>query len=260
MSAPTRLLYNSDIWDAATIAAATETGDLVADNLVSDFIRKPWRPTGLSAEAVVFDLGAATAVDMVGILGHNLTAAATVTHEANSSDSWGAPPFQENQTILTDADGVVVPKIFYFPTITDYRYHRFIFTDAANPDGYIDIGRIKAQSFYEVARDADDGYEIEEADLSQGNDVPGKMGYYRVKEVNARFALSFSFPASAQALKFRAIYRKVGRHTPILLALDPDNNPSDQSFFCRFITGPKTVYLATDISRQGTFVFEEVVE
>ena len=259
--AKARLLYDSDTWDAATITASSETGDMTGSNLVNDFLLRPWRPTGLSSESVVFDLGSAASIDVVSIQGHNLTSGATLVHEAHTADSWATPDYSETLTILTDADGVVYPRLTYFPSsaITK-QYHRFVVTDTSNPDGYVQIGRIKAGQYYELDRSMDDRFTIELIDPSEGADEEGRLGYYRVKTPFHRIALNFSLHNETQKKKIEALFRKVGRHTPFVVALDPDSHPSEWSYYVQLKSSLRTVFEIVDVYSQGTLVFTEVVE
>ena len=73
MSEKIRFLYDADTWDAATISSSSEAGDLVDDNAVHDFVAKPWRTTGDSAEWIKFDLGSAQQITCFCLFGFNLT-------------------------------------------------------------------------------------------------------------------------------------------------------------------------------------------
>ena len=109
MASNARILYNMDTWDAATITGSSQANtDLVPANVVHDHVSKMWRTTGKASENIVFDLGTATNITVFSMFTFNLTASATVTLQANASDSWGSPSYSQALTIATDADGNVL--------------------------------------------------------------------------------------------------------------------------------------------------------
>lgn len=84
---------------------------------------------------IVIDFGSAKAITAAGLYDHNLTNSATVNLEANTSDSWGSPPYQQALTVAE-----LTPILEYLNQT--YRYFRFDISDVTNPDGYILIGGI----------------------------------------------------------------------------------------------------------------------
>ena len=236
MSSDVRILYDSDTWDAATITSSSEESDLVDGNVVDDFVGKVWRTTADSAEWIKFDLGAAAKLTCFSLFGFNLTAAATVTLEANATDSWATPSYSQALTIATDSDAVVLERVVLFLDQT-YRWWRLTIADAANTDTYVQIGRIKAGEYYEPARTVTDGVGERISDPSQGDSPAGTHTHYRERKAYREIAIQFRFALRVQADKMYAIFRKVGIRTPIVFALDPTNKPSADSMYCH-MTGP----------------------
>ncbi len=145
--ANTRILYNLDTWDAATVTGSSQANtDLVPANVLHDHVSKLWRTTGKASENIVFDLGAATNITVFSMFTFNLTASATVTLQANTADSWGSPAYSQALTIATDADGNVLQRLVYFLDET-YRYWRVTFADSGNAASYLQIGRIAAGTY-----------------------------------------------------------------------------------------------------------------
>ena len=113
--ANTRILYNLDTWDAATVTGSSQANaDLVPANVLHDHVSKLWRTTGKASENIVFDLGTATNITVFSMFTFNLTASATVTLQANSANSWGSPAYSQALTIATDADGNVLQRLVFF--------------------------------------------------------------------------------------------------------------------------------------------------
>jgi hypothetical protein len=141
-----------------------------------------WLSTGLvSAE---FDLGAATDFDTIAIVSHNLTDAATITVKTGATAGFST-------AIDTFSISHEAKNIYQAVTQTGpAQYVRFEFTDTANPDGYIDIGRLMAGPGYTfpgfapvVSRDTiERGY----ADRSGTDQVYGEKRY-RLQRLSVEF-------------------------------------------------------------------------
>jgi len=256
-----RILYNSDTWDAATITSSSEAGDLVDDYVVNDFLGRPWRTTGDSAEWIKFDLGAATEITCIGLFGLNVTSAATVTLQAHTSDSWASPDLDQTLTVATDSDSTALAQIVYFPTANNTkRWWRVTFADAANPDGYIEVGRIKAGAYYEPARGYSDGSSIEWVDPSEGSTVAGTLTAYRERTLYREASLQFRYMTRTQRDKWDAIFRKVGRRKPVVLSLRPATYPTHDSLYCTLSTPMSIVREMVDVHHSGALVWREVTE
>lgn len=255
-----RILYDSDTWDAATITSSSETGDLADDNVVDDRVAKPWRTTGVSSEWIKFDLGSAVSLTCLGMFGFNLTSSATVTLQANSIDDWTTPPFDQTLTLVTDTDGNVLERLVHFPSTSAYQYWRVTFADASNSDGYIEVGRIKAGSYYEPSRNFREDFSVAFVDPSQGEEQPGIVGTWRERTIFRQASVSFEFMSETQFREFETLYRKVGKRKPIIVALDPINRPSKMSMYCTLKDTLPLRHILVEQYGTGTIVFEEKVE
>jgi len=94
-----------------------------------------WRSDTSTSERIVIDLGAAKTPTLFILHDHNLTSGASVTLDANASDSWGSPSLSYSFTTITD------PLYYYIPSGT-YRYWSLNISDAGNPDGYIEAANM----------------------------------------------------------------------------------------------------------------------
>lgn len=258
--AKARIVYNFDAWDGATITSSSEAStDLADDNVVHDFVSLPWRTTGDTSEWVKFDLGSATAITCVGIFAHNLTSAATVTLQANASDSWGSPSYSQVLPVATDADGVVVPHIVYYLS-QNYRWWRVTFADAANTDTYIQVGVIRGGAYYEVSRNYNSALPVQYIDPSEGAVTPGRQDHKRQRSRYRRATLGFTLQDRTQADKLRAIVTKIGTSKPCILGLDATNYPTAESMYCYMRTPLSLAHRFNQLWDTGSLVFEEVTE
>ncbi len=130
-----QILYENNIEDA-TIDSSSENPDYDFDTALNDTrLSRTGRTTGVSSQWVKFSFTGTIDVTYICILGANITSGATVTIEANSSDSWGSPAFSQ---ALTYYDGVYITNF----TQETYQYWRLTIDDGSNTDGYIEIGFI----------------------------------------------------------------------------------------------------------------------
>ena len=255
-----RFLYNMDSWDSSTVTHSSEANtDLVAENVLHDHIAKLWRTTGKASEWIVFNLGSAKKITCFSMFSFNLTSSATVTLQANASDSWGSPSYSQQLTIATDADGNVLQRIVFFLDQT-YQYWRVTFADSGNPLSYLDIGRIAAGEFYETSRNITQGFEISMFDPSTGNPVAGRQTFYKARNKYRRATVSFYLQDQTQTDKFSAIMEKVGNSKPIILALAPANRPSKDSMYSYLTTPLSQAHAFINNYSTSSLVFEEKTE
>ena len=257
--AKARITYNFDTWDAGTITSSTEANsDLADDNVVNDFVSKPWRTSADTGEWWKIDLGSAVNITCIGIFGHNLTAGATVTLEAHATDSFGSPTYSQALTIQTNADSVVRPWIVFYLNET-FRWWRITFEDGSNSDTYIEIGVIKAGAYYEFVRNFADQFGIPWVDPSEGDVVEGRQNNFRSRKRYRRAEIEVPMHNDTQRRKFEAIFEKIGREKPCILGLDPTNFPSEMSMFCYLRTPLQLAHALTNFYN-SRFTFSEVTE
>jgi len=255
-----RILYNSALWDGGTISASSEVAGLEGSNAIHDFVGKPWRSTGDTSETWTNDLGSATALTCFGMFNHNLTSSATVKLQANSSDSWGSPPFDQTLTVATDADGNVLPRLVHFPSTSSYRYWRIDIADASNPDGFVQVGRFMAGSYWEPTRTVTDGFVIRTHDPSQGTRAPGTGWFARQRNKYREADVGFELYNRNQHEKFDAVFSRVGQTKPLILALDPANHPTKDSMYCKVTSPLDQVFRETSLFDMPFLSFVEETE
>lgn len=128
------LFYNEKSKDAV-ISVNSSTAQRPVSNVIDSRLTRVFRTVAAITTAnIVFDMTAAVAVDCVAIAAHNITSGATIKLQGNATDVWTSPSVDE--TLSHDSD--IITKVI---TSATYRYWRISIVDAANPDGYIQIGR-----------------------------------------------------------------------------------------------------------------------
>jgi hypothetical protein len=97
-----------------------------------------WRSTGLSSQALTFDLGSAQTPTALAVLDHNLTSGASIVLQGSSGAGFGAigashvVPWQVNRLLIFIPPAAQVAL----------RYWRIVISDAGNPDAYLRISEV----------------------------------------------------------------------------------------------------------------------
>ncbi len=116
--------------DRWTIETATPFGPAGLHDLNRDTV---FRSGGLDGPNwIKADLGSAKRVRAVFVMDHNISPTATLTLQANSTDSWASPPYEQSLTHGKTRLGLFLDRT--------YRYWRLVIQDQTNPDGLIEIG------------------------------------------------------------------------------------------------------------------------
>lgn len=208
-----KILYDNPL-DDCTISGAGRTG-FPMTNVQHIHLSKRWRSLTLSAEALLFNAGAGNTIDIdtFAIIQHNFSATASVKLQMNSADDWTTPPVDET---LTWSSGIIAE---FFTSTKSYQYLRVLITDAANADGYIEIGRIMAglhlylyQPLEGILDDVEDSTVVSMSITGQPFADLGTIA--RVYEV----PLGTIPVATRTAIK--ALYAAMGKHTPMVVFPD----------------------------------------
>lgn len=138
-----------NLWAAGTIiACSSENPQAPAEGTQEPSREFPWRTVaGQLAETVDNDLGAALEYDLVGILGHNLTPAATIQVIGADDDAFSV-------NVVTDTMTHVGNDLWaILGAARTKRYVRLSIADAANPDNYLEVGPVVLMKAYELNRE-----------------------------------------------------------------------------------------------------------
>lgn len=203
-----------NLTDSADLNPSSQTTELPASNIQDPIPTKVWRTTGTSSENLVLDLGAPKQATVVVLLEHNLTASATITLQANSSDSWSTPPFSAN----LDHHEKNIIKFF---NQAQYRFWRLLLSDSGNPDNYLQLGRLWIGGHFQPDRDFHKNFTIETSDPTAiiYSDSGSKFATLRTPFRR----LKISFPNTKQKTEFDQLLTTVNRSNNFIIALDPEN-------------------------------------
>lgn len=179
----------------ATITAASAAASMPATNLNKVQPSDVWRSTSLSSQYIEIDLGGAKAVNLAALLFTNLTSAATIriraaTSQANLTAAPGYDPGTTNPAWAGATQNVDRPHTLSFLAAAQtYRWWRFDLTDAANPAGYFEAGRVFLANAFQGTRNYSYGAGRGFNDLSTVKD--GFGGQQLIENKGKRPVLSF---------------------------------------------------------------------
>ena len=175
------------LWNTGANTAISIAGTTGYDNAADDTGALTYTADNIrihSEEWIKFDLGSALPIQFVALVGHNLTSAAVVHIQAHATDAWSAPTI--DVTLAYNADIL----LYYWAANQSYRWWRFTFADAANPDGYIEVGHILIGDVWEPDRNAV-GFTYQYVDPSEVSESPDGAESADVKEPFLVMSLDF---------------------------------------------------------------------
>lgn len=210
------LFYDNLIqYSGVTFAPSSQQTNLPASNVANEFRKRVWRTgSATAAEYLVMDLGSAKAVSSLILLDHTLTAGDTsIKIQGNSSDSWGAPAFEQT---LTWAAGTIAATF----SAQTYRYWRLIFTkSAANQTR--DIGVVFLGPRYELEEPPDySGYDETLNDNSKKIKSIGGQTYTDLLDQYGELKLAFSDVRQDMAANLKTFVDYVGQHKSFFLQVE----------------------------------------
>lgn len=218
-----------------TITATTSDANFPVSNLAHPFRSRVWRSSSVAtAQRIVFDLGSTEDIDSFALLfnpiageGIKLTDAATVKLQANATDSWGSPAVNQTVTI----DNVYDLYTHFFATAQSYRYWAVEVTDTGNAYGYIEIAKVILSKATQLGQTPEIGFVDTLDDQSKTQETA--YGHRYADVYPTRRSLEFNYAAMSEGdiASLQAIFRRVGKVTPIAVALDPTATLFDKDRF-----------------------------
>lgn len=173
------------------------------------------------------DLGVARSVGVLALFGHNLTAAATVQWKggtsAGATDVYnpGALPMSFAAVTAEDREGINFPVITVPTAAQNARYWDCDIVDTANPDGFVQIGRLWIAAAYKPTANMAVG-----AELGLESDTEVKVtdgGASVINEKPVRRAARFVLPRLEVSEAFGSpwkIQRLAGMARQVLFVFD----------------------------------------
>jgi hypothetical protein len=227
------MIYSTDnLLSVYSLSSVTTEDSLyVKDYLYDNRPSRPFRFTSKSAQRIVIDLSSAKPVTIAALFNHNLTAAATVKIQANTSNSWTSPAFTQTLS-WRNLD-------LYALLSQTYRWWSFYVDDPTNtlmpeiglawlgtwskfPNARVNPGRVDSPEFFQV-----------EQVTSYGQDWTAYLSDSQTFELGLTNLISPSAVDDIHAF-LRAIYGAAGRFVFI-----PDET-QPHVYFVRVLGNPSS--------------------
>lgn len=222
-----KFLYPT-LFDAATVTTSSANASYPNTNLQTDFLKQTWRSTGVSAEWMKFDLGSAQGINLFTFFYNNLTAGATVVLYGNTSDLgatkalWTAAAFSQTFTAFNSR-----AALCQLAATQTYRYWFVSLEDAANTNGYLEVGRVFAGLATTTTNNFAESMTETIMDSSATEFTVGRTAYSVVREKYSNLSFTFQDITQADQLIIRTFYNLVGKTEPCVLVLDSTNEPKN---------------------------------
>ena len=226
------IISSTNYVDSATsITADDEVATLPVENLQDRQIVRIWRNTQTSAQIDV-DFGQGRLVNFVALIKHSLSQLATIrfrfsneadfstnVHDSGTIDAW--PVLEEFGTLpwgVFQWGGFLNPEIAAEYTISTFdvldeavvaRYLRIDMSDASNPEGYIQAGRLISGPAYQPSINYANGVEFEFIDESRVTKSRGGQTF--VDEVERYRRMRFELINIPEAEIFSNVFNQIDR-------------------------------------------------
>jgi hypothetical protein len=227
--------YNYAFDPSVTITATSEDPNFPASNLKRYQRSRVWRSSGIaSIERIVFDLQTAEQIDSFAMLfnpiqgeGVKFSDSAVIKLQANATNSWGSPALEVTLSIDSAYDVIT----YFFATPQSYRFWAVQIQDAGNAFGYLEIPKIILSKSTQLGQTPEIGFSDVLTDQSKISDTPYGHRYSDVYPERRSFQFDYSALAMEDVEALQQIFRRVGKVTPIALALDPTETLFDKDRF-----------------------------
>lgn len=227
-----RLLTNNLASDSTTVLTASSADpSFPVSNLKHQFRSKRWRATGCASESVTFDMLTTEPVNSVVILwpkedGIKLTSSAVIKIQANATNVWTSPAIDQT---LSVNDTYSVASHF-FTTEQNYRYWRLVVTDATNPWGYIEIGKIWIGTSLSL-QNAENGFKFRLKDQSKSTTTDFGHRYSDEYPITTLINIFYKYLNYSEVQEIENAYRNNGSRKPIIVVQDPEAVVFDKDHF-----------------------------
>lgn len=223
-----RITPYNQITEDVTITQSSQVVEYPNSNLLDTYASQVVKFTGHTDENMVFYKSDYFAFNSIGIVNHNFTASVTVTLEANTSDSWGAPPYQET---LTYREYLMYDFVTAVALTDTYDYVRLRIQDATNTEA-LQFGIVMLGTYLQLPGF---GYDVTINDINYATaniSVSGQLGgasRYTGREITVNMN-DFS---NAQRLAIRTLLETNGNYIPSIGVLWESDFTKEPPLYCQ---------------------------
>jgi hypothetical protein len=231
-----RILDDNYAFDPSVIITATsEDPNFPASNLRRYHRSRVWRSATVdSPQRVVFDLRSIEEIDSFALLfnpirgeGVKFSDSAVIRLLASATNVWSSPAV--DVTLTLDQDYEVITH--FFTTAQSYRYWAVEVSDPGNAYGYIEIPKIILSKSTQLSQAPEIGFSDTLEDQSKTDETAYGHRYADLYPTRRSMEFSYSAMTSDDIETLQRIYARVGKVTPIAVALDPTETLFDKDRF-----------------------------
>jgi hypothetical protein len=228
-----------------TLSGGSWVAGLPLTNLQTRYLDAVARSSNALAASTTFDidLGVARPLRVFAILVPNATFAATVRFRtSNSAGSFGSPVYDSTADVILPAgqtaetlDGLNVWKVFVASAAGSARYVRVEISDAANPDGYVDVARVVIAGGYQPTHNMAHGLRFWYDTSTTRRETDASSFIYDKRPI--RRAAAFTLPKLTDAEAFGTALmhqRLLGTSGQLFFVFDPADTAlmHERAFLC----------------------------
>jgi len=226
-----RFLHDNEI-DKYTPTVSSEQGNFPAENVQDTQLIMTWRTNSLTGQYLKIDAGEGKTITATcaAIVAHNLTSSATIKIQANATDSWGGTPSVDESFSY---DAAIMVRFF---TSAAYRFWRFYFDDATNPDAYIEIGRLVLCVYYQLDEFPSGDLKDRPVDTSVASFSISEQMYSDIGIQYQVYEIDLGILEDATRANLKTAVAVVGKHKPLVVLLDENNTAKLPALYCAIET------------------------
>lgn len=274
--------------DAAILSGGSWSVGLPLGNLQDRLLKKYARAQNTLTTSTKFeaDLGNDRAIRVIALVNHNLSLTAryritagdsagfiTPVYESGWLDvwpslwvpeelEWEAENFWDGKFTDEDRDGYPATLI-HMPDGTLARYWRVEIDDSApaNPDGYVQIGRLFMAEQWQPVRNFSHGASLSFESRTRVTESEGGVEYFGAKRAPRLFSFDLRGLSDTEAYtRALELYRRADVHGEVLIIPDPTDelNRMRRAFLCRLKTINPIEQRAYDL-HSTSFVVKELL-
>ena len=245
---------------------STQETNFPATNLTEEKRRsKVWRSTSDSAQWIKWDLGISSTPKAFFAVGRKsipiaLTTGATIKLQGNSTDSWGAPEYEEtiayNENILQiiDTAGLHTSAL---------RWWRLYIDDASNPNGYLELGFCYLGDAL-VTTQGQVQFPLGVTLIDNSNTVYSLSGasFSEPRPYTEALSLEWNYLNKTEKESIDSVFATVQTYSPFFIALDPSavigSDATIYSRYVKFASSPSFSYFRPGLFSCSMVLREEI--
>lgn len=201
--------------DDITLTATSEA--LAIEHLQDTDVRKVWRSTSSAAQTISGDFGEAKTCNGIHLENLNLLSGATIQLEL-SNDS-GFTPNLVDTTFSPWSQDLTFKAATKFFTEVSARYMRITITDASgNPDGYVEVGRLKIGDFLKPEKNISFGASLDYEELGELQRARGGALIPQSKDPARILSCQWDWLKDAESQEVLELKRITGQRDDVVLS------------------------------------------